>query len=222
MTPSTLLLVLLFVPLLSLLSLLLVLGAEGTCVLEMDRAFAVVANDVSAVVFCRGHGSPTPRNPRRRARTGKVGRIDSAQYAANVGDLKVRLLEVGCVDALVLRWKNLKDGVLDLTVRRSLWRVARIESFAASIELIEEFVGSWPGLIRAKFILACSALSTSLEQPSNFSRRLAHARCSCLEPSSSILPAKRRMTEHAAPFVVKNGTLYKSSLAVFQAASLEP
>ena len=43
--PSTLLLVLLFVPLLSLLSLLLMLGAEGTRALEMTRAFAVVANE---------------------------------------------------------------------------------------------------------------------------------------------------------------------------------
>ena len=82
--------------------------------------------------------------------------------------------------------------------------------------------GSWPGLIRAEFILAFSALSASLEQPWNFSRRAAQARCPCPEPSSSVLPAKRRTTEHAAPFVVKNNTLYKFSLAVFQAASLEP
>ena len=65
LTPSALQLVLMFVPLLSLLSLLLVLGAEGTRVLEMARAFAVVANYVAAVVFCHGHGSPEPRNPRR-------------------------------------------------------------------------------------------------------------------------------------------------------------
>ena len=58
LTPSALLLVLLFVPLLSLLSLLLVLGTEGTRVLEMARAFAVVANDVSAVVFYRGMEAP--------------------------------------------------------------------------------------------------------------------------------------------------------------------
>ena len=101
LTLSALLLVLLFVPLLALLSLLLVLGAEGTRVLEMARAFAAVANDVSAVVFCHGHGSPTPRNSRRRARTGKVGRIDSGHNAANVGNPKVGLLEVGCADAFV-------------------------------------------------------------------------------------------------------------------------
>ena len=141
LTPPALLLVLLFVSLLSLLSLLLVLGAEGTRVLEMARAFAVVANDVSAVVFCRGHGSPAPRNPRRRARTGKVGRIDSGHHTANVGDLEVELLEVGCADALVLQRKSLEDDVPELTVRRSLWMLSRIEAFAASIELIQEFVG---------------------------------------------------------------------------------
>ena len=37
--------------------------------------------------------------------------------------------------------RGLEDDVLELTLRRSLWRVARIEAFAASIELIEEFVG---------------------------------------------------------------------------------
>ena len=117
------------------------LGAGGTRVLEMAHAFAVVANNVSAGVFCRGHGSPTPPNPRRRARTGKVGRLDSWHYAANVGDPEVGLLEVGWAGALVLRWKSVQDDVLELTVRRSLWRVARIEAFAASIELIQKFVG---------------------------------------------------------------------------------
>ena len=68
----------------------------------------------------------------------------------------------------------------------------------------------------------CSALSASLEQPSNVSRRVTYARCPCPEPSSSVLPAKRRATAHVAPFVVKNSTLYKSSSAVFQVASLEP
>ena len=141
LTPSALLLVLLFVSLLSLLSLLLVLGAEGTRVPEMAHAFAVVANDVSAVVFCRGHGSPAPRIPRHRARTGKVGRIDSGHHTANVGDPEVGLLEVGCADALVRRRKSLEDDILELTVHRSLLRVARIEAFTASIELIQEFVG---------------------------------------------------------------------------------
>ena len=141
LTPSALLPVLLFVPLLSLLSLLLVLGAEGTRVIEMARAFTVVENDVSAVVSCRGHGSPAPRNPRRRSRTGKVGRIDSGHRGANVGDPEVGLVEVGCVDALVLRRKSLQDDALKLTVRRSLWRVARLEAFAVSIELIQESVG---------------------------------------------------------------------------------
>ena len=84
------------------------LGAEGIRVLEMARAFAVVASYVSAAVFSRGHGSPAPRNPRRRARTGKVGRIDSGHNAANVGDPEVGLLEVGCADALVLRRKRLR------------------------------------------------------------------------------------------------------------------
>ena len=55
----------------------------------------------------------------------------------NVGDPEVGLLDVGCADALVLRRKSLEDDVLELTVRRSLGRVARIESFAASIELIQ-------------------------------------------------------------------------------------
>ena len=45
------------------------------------------------------------------------------------------------MDALVLRRKSLENSVLELTVRRSLWRVARIEAFAASIELIQEFLG---------------------------------------------------------------------------------
>ena len=110
---------------------------EGTRVLEMARAFAVVANDSAAAAFCRGHGSPAPRNLRRRAPTGKVGRIGSGHHAANVGNLEVGLLEVGCADALVLRRKSLEDDVLELTVRRSLWRAARIE---ASIELMQEFV----------------------------------------------------------------------------------
>ena len=110
LTPSALLLVLLFVPLLSLLSLLLVLGAEGTRVFETARAFAVVANYIFAVVFCHGHGSLAPRNPLRRARTGKVGRIDSGQHAANIDDPEVGLLEVGYTDALILRRKSLEDG----------------------------------------------------------------------------------------------------------------
>ena len=117
------------------------LGAEGTCVLGMARAFAVVASYVSALVFCHGHGSLAPHNPRRRARTGKVGCIDRGYHAANVDDPEVGLLEVGYVDVLVLRRKSLENDVLELTVRRSLWRVARIEAFAASIELIQEFVG---------------------------------------------------------------------------------
>ena len=96
------------------------LGAEGTRVLEMARAFAVVANGVSVVVFFRGHGSPAPRNLHRQAQTGKVGRIDSGHHAANVGDPEVGLLEVGCADMLVLRRKSLEDDVLELTVRRSL------------------------------------------------------------------------------------------------------
>ena len=133
--------VLLFIPFLSLLSLLLVLGAEGIRVLEMARAFAVVSNDVSAVVFCRGHGSPATRNPRRRARTGKIDRMNSGHHAANVGDPEVGLFEVGCAGALVLRRKSLEDDVLELTVRRSLRRVARIDTFAASIEPIQKFVG---------------------------------------------------------------------------------
>ena len=140
LTPSALLLVLLFVPLLSLLPLLLVLGAEGTRVFQMARAFTVVANDVSAVVFCRGHGSPAPCNPCRQAQTGKVGRIDSGHHAANVGDPVVGVLRVGCADALVLRRKSLEDHVLELTVRRVLWRDARIEAFAASIKLIQKSV----------------------------------------------------------------------------------
>ena len=109
LTPSALLLILLFVPLLSLLSLLLSLGAEGTRVHEIARAFAVVANYVSAVVFCHGHGSPDPQNFRRRARTDKVGRIDRGHYAANVGDPEVGLLELECADTLVLRQKSLED-----------------------------------------------------------------------------------------------------------------
>ena len=112
------------------------LGAEGTRVLETARAFAVVAKYVSVVDFCRGHVSPAPRNLPRRARTSKVGRIDSGHGSANVGDPEVGLLEVGCLDALALRRKSLEDDVLELTVRRFLWRIARIEAFAASIELI--------------------------------------------------------------------------------------
>ena len=118
------------------------LGAEGTRALEMTRAFAIVANDVSAVVFCRGHGSPAPRSSHRRARTGKVGRINSGHHAVNIDDPEVGLLEVGCADALVLRRKSLDDDVLKLTVAgQSLRMVARIEAFAASIKLIQEFVG---------------------------------------------------------------------------------
>ena len=141
LTPSTLLLVVLFVSLLSLLPLLLVLGAEATRVRKIARVFAVVANGVSVVVFCREYGSPALRNPLRRPRTAKVDRIHSGHHAAYVGNPEVGLLEVGCADALVLQRKSLEDDVLGLMVRRSLWRVARIEAFAASIELIQEFVG---------------------------------------------------------------------------------
>ena len=116
------------------------LGAEATRVLEMARAFAIAANYASAVVLCFGHGSPAPRNPRRRARTGRVDRIHSAHHGANVGDSEVSLLEVGCADALVLRRLSLEDNVLELTVHQSLWRVAGIETFAARIKLIQEFV----------------------------------------------------------------------------------
>ena len=188
----------------------------------MAHAFADVANYVSAVVFCRGHGSPAPRNSRRRARTGKVDHIDSGHHAANVIDPEVGLVEVKCADALVLRRKSLEDDVLDFTVRRSLWRVARIEAFAASIELIQEFVGVLARTHLRVVHLAFSALSVFLEQPSNVLRRAAYARCPRLEPLSSVLPANRRTTEHAAPFVVRNSTLYTFSLAVFQATSLEP
>ena len=58
-----------------------------------------------------------------------------------VGDLEVGLLEVECADALVLWRKSLEDDVLELMVRLSLWRVASVEAFAASIGLIQEFVG---------------------------------------------------------------------------------
>ena len=221
LTPSTLLLVLLFVPLLSLLSLLLVLGAEGIHVLEMARAFAVVANYVSADVFCRGHGSPAPRNPRRRARTGKVGRIGSRHHAVNVVDPKAGLLEMGCTDTLVLRRKSLADDVLELTVRGPLWRVAPIEAFAASIELAQDFVRVL-ARTHSRGVHFSVLRSERYEHPSNVSQRAAHARCPCPDPSSSVLPAKRRTKGHAAPFVVKNGTLYRSSLAVFQAASFGP
>ena len=92
----------------------------GTRVLKMARALAVVASNVSAVVFCRGHGSPAPRNSRRRAQTGKVECINSGHHAANVGNPKAGLLEVGCADTLVLRRKSLEDDVLGLKVRRPL------------------------------------------------------------------------------------------------------
>ena len=221
-TPSALLLILLFVSLLLLLSLLLVLGAEGTRVLEVARAFAVVANDVAAVVFFRGHGSTAPRNPRRRARTGKAGRIDSEHHAMNVGDPEFGLFEVGCADALILRRKSLKDNVLELTVRPSLWRVARIEAFAASIELIQKFVGVLARTHSRGVHFGVLRSERFPPTPSNVSRRAAHLRCPCSELSSSVVPAKRRLTEHAAPFVAKNNTSYKFSLAVLQAASLEP
>ena len=96
----------------------------------------------SSVVFCRGHGSrghgsPVPCISRRRARTGEIGCIDSGHHAANVGDPEVWLLEVRCADALVLRQKRLEDDVLELMVLRSLQRVVRIKTFAASIELIQ-------------------------------------------------------------------------------------
>ena len=69
-----------------------------------------------------GLAAPCPaiRNLRHRARTGKVGCIDSGHHAANVGDPEVGLLKVGCADALVLRRKSLEVDVLKLTVRRSL------------------------------------------------------------------------------------------------------
>ena len=59
----------------------------------------------------------------------------------NVGDPEIGLLEVGCAEALVLRRKSLKDDAFEFTVRRSLWRVAPTKTFAASIEVIQEFVG---------------------------------------------------------------------------------
>ena len=181
-----------------------------------------MANDVSAVVFCRGHGSPVPRNPHRRARTGKVGRICSGHHAANVGDPEIELLEVGCAmrsysggrawRMMSSNWRSAGPPGESHALRRS----RRVSSSYRNSS------GPWPGLIRAEFILACSALSASLDQPSSLLRRAPHVRCPCPEPSSSILPARRQTTEHAASFVVKKSTLYKSSLAVFQAASLEP
>ena len=116
------------------------LGVEETRVLEMARAFAVVANYISTRLSSAA-GMAAPRKPRRRARTGKVGRIDSGHHAANVGDPDVGLLDVGCADTLVLRRKSFVDDVLEFTIRRSLRRVARIEVFMASIELIQKFVG---------------------------------------------------------------------------------
>ena len=113
----------------------------GTYVLQLARALAVGLRYVSAVVFSRGHGSPAPRNSRRRAQTGKVDYINSGQHAANVSDPKVVVLEVVCADALVLRRKSLEDDVLELTVRRPLWKVARTEEFAARVELIQKLVG---------------------------------------------------------------------------------
>ena len=121
------------------------------------------------------------------------------------------------------RRKSLDDDILELMVRRSLWKLARIEAFAASIELIQEFVGvlAWPhsrgvhfGVLRSERFPRTAVYDVS--------RRAVHACCPCPEPSSSVLPAKRRTMEHAAPFVVKNSTLYESLLAVFQAASLDP
>ena len=109
--------------------------------LKRAPTLAVGVSYVSAVVFCRGHGSLAPRNSRRRAQTGKVDYINSGYHAANVSDPKVGVLEVVCADALVLRWKSLEDDVLEMTVRRPLWRVARIEEFAERIELIQKFVG---------------------------------------------------------------------------------
>ena len=76
-------LVLLVVPLLSLMSLLLVLGSEGTRVYEMTHALALVANNVSAVVFCRGHGSPAPRN--------SVVELERARLAAWIADIMRRM-----------------------------------------------------------------------------------------------------------------------------------
>ena len=195
----------------------------GIRVLEMARAFTVMANYVSAVVFCRGHGSTAPRNARHRARTGKVGRNDSGHHAANVGDPDFGVLEVGCADALVLRRKSLENDVLELTVRRSFWRVSYVLRRSRRVSSsYRNSSGSWPGLIRAEFILACPTLSASFEQPLDVSRWATYARFPCPEPSSRVLPAKRRTTEHAAPFVMKNITLYKSTLAALQAASLEP
>ena len=67
--------------------------------------------------------------------------MDSGHHAANVGDPEVGLLEVRYAGVLVSRRKSLEDDVLELAVRRSLRRIARIKTFAASIELIQEFVG---------------------------------------------------------------------------------
>ena len=115
----------------------------------MERPpFAVSVDHVYRIVFglpseVDGRLFTLGKRPRAccQARTGKVGRTDSVHHAANVGDPEIGLREVGYANALVLRRKSLEGDVLELTARRSLWRVARIEAFAASIELIQEFVG---------------------------------------------------------------------------------
>ena len=79
LTPSVLLLLVLFVPLLSLMSLLLVIGVEGTYVFKTAHMFAVVANCVCAVVFCHGHAAPRPTIP--------VGELELARLTPQIGDI---------------------------------------------------------------------------------------------------------------------------------------
>ena len=115
----------------------------------------------------------------------------------NVGDPEVGLLKMGCADALVLRQESFEDDVLEpdgpsilLKGHTALRRSRRVSSSYRNSS------GSWPGLIRAEFI----CVLRSERFPRTAVKRSAKGgprALSVSEPSSSVLPAKRRTTEHA-------------------------
>ena len=85
---------------------LFVLGAEGAVFLNVAGTFAVFEDDVAAVALHHRHGSPASRDPNRRARAGKVGRVDGRYNTSGVDNSKLRLLEVEC-NGRSLNWMGL-------------------------------------------------------------------------------------------------------------------
>ena len=82
--------------------------------------FAVVADELAATALNSKHGGPTSRDPVWRARAGKIGYVDGRNDTTNIGDSKLRLFEVICVNEMVLRRETLEiDALVVLSVYRA-------------------------------------------------------------------------------------------------------